>query len=147
MKKRVVACAALVLFLGVRRASPLDCPLPQVITEARLIEVNLPFSRILGVKWGLNGSYLASDGQQDRFIELDQAGRLKGSMILNLFAFNLTPTDNKIKFNAFDASGRPLIGSLAGSTVTTQLLPNGFLNQGASLAMRPDGSGVNLSFF
>ena len=120
------------------RASALDCPTPQVLVSPRLVEVSLANSRIIDVQYGFGGFFVATDGQQDRVIELDATGNVKSSVNLGLFAFNLFPVNGKTYFSAFDANSRSLVGFLAGSKVTSQLLPGGFLNQGSALAVRPD---------
>ena len=126
-------------------AMAVDCPVNQVVLEARFAEVNVTPLRAIGVTWGLNGTFAVSDGLLDRLIGLNIAGQVTSTLPLGLLAFSLTQANGKIFFNARDASGRSVLGQVTGSNVSSQLLPNGFLNQGGPLAMRPVENGVSLS--
>lgn len=126
-------------------AAGIDCPARQVLTEVKFLEVASQYNHVLGVQWGLNGSFVAADGQQDGFVFLNTSGALTGFQPLNLAPFNLTPGGGRLYFFAFDSSGRSILAYAKDSTVVQQVLPSNFLGQGGLLTVGPDGSGIAFS--
>src|SRR5262249_49482808 len=127
-------------------AEAVECQPQQVVIQPQYAQVNLTNSNVYGVKWGVDGSFIASDGNQDRFVWLSPSGVTMRSQPLNLLTFNLFPQNAKTFFNAFNANGDSLVGYAFGSNVVTQPLGSGFLNQGGALAVKPDESGISLSY-
>ena len=141
----VLAAFGWLTFPAVAAAAGLDCPARQVLLEPKFVQANTTANRVLGVHWGLSGSFVAADGQQDGLVFLNTAGAQIGFQPLNLFPFNLTTAYGRLYFQALDSSGRSVIAYTSGSTLVQQLLPNNFLSQGGLLTVGPDGNGVSYS--
>ncbi|HKF43406.1 MAG TPA: hypothetical protein VKG01_09915 [Thermoanaerobaculia bacterium] len=119
---------------------------PQALTAEPLVirDIEAP-TNFFDVAYGNYGGWVASDGIGDQLLDLTFGGSVIRTAPLNLLVVNLYPADGKYFFNAVDSNGRFHVGYEAKFTVRGAFLPNGFLSQGSSLAVRPDDNGATTS--
>ncbi|HKA35827.1 MAG TPA: hypothetical protein VKH43_03355 [Thermoanaerobaculia bacterium] len=93
------------------------------------------------IAWGPEGNFIAGDVIGDRLLTISPDGSIVKSLPLNLFVTNVAVAANSVYFNAFDRNGWSNVGRIGtgGGPPQTEQLVNGFLDQGAALAVRPDG--------
>jgi hypothetical protein len=96
----------------------------------------------LDVIYGFNGAWVVSDGILDQFLDVSFNGTILRSARVNLYAINLYGAAGKTYFNALDSNGRQRVGFEFRGNLRGAFLPDGYFNQGSSLAVRADDNGV-----
>ena len=97
------------------------------------------------VAYGNYGGWVAADGVGDQLLDLTFTGSVIRTASLRLLVVNIYPANGKYFFNAADAEGRFRVGYERKLEVHGAFLPNGFLSQGSSLAVRGDDNGATVS--